>query len=287
MNRDLRRGAERRETMIDAAQPFLKWAGGKRAISTEILKRLPTKISTYYEPFIGGGAVFFALASEKRFDRAVIGDANLELMNAYTMAAAQPAALIDALRRHAIAHCEAYYYKIRALEPSTMAAMPRAARIIYLNRTCFNGLYRVNSKGAFNVPFGAYANPTICNPENLRAVSATLAGVEFSDRDFADTVALARKGDAVYFDCPYWPVSESSNFTGYTKGGFTSNDQTRLRDVALRLKKKCVHVLLSNADVPPVRALYANGFKIEPVSAPRRINSKGANRGSVGELLIT
>jgi DNA adenine methylase len=145
----------------------------------------------------------------------------------------------------------------------------------------------VNKAGKFNVPFGKYTNPTICDSENLWAAAIALNGAHYSMQDFEPTVGAAKRGDAVYFDCPYWPASESANFTNYTKGGFTSEDQTRLRDCALRIKKRGVHVLLSNADVPPVRALYAKGFKIERVEAPRRINSNGSKRGTVGELLIT
>ncbi len=267
------------------ARPFVKWAGGKTALLHEILPRLPKKIGTYYEPFVGGGAVFFALAAEGRFKRAVLGDANEELMNAYDIIARGPTLIVAALKRHV--YEEKYYYAVRAQIPRDMVNnIHRAARFIYLNRTCFNGLYRVNRQGKFNVPFGRYTNPRICDEENLIAAHVALRDVRFSSLDFQNTVLTAKKGDAVYFDCPYWPVSETSNFTAYAVGGFGEEDQVRLRNVALKLSEKGVHVLLSNSDTPFVRKLY-KGFKIEEVQAPRRVNSKASKRGNVGELLIS
>lgn len=267
------------------ARPCLKAVGGKTVLLPEILPRLPAKIKTYYEPFVGGGAVFFALAAEKRFKHALIGDANAEFITAYVQIQRDVEGVVRALKKHV--YEERYYYEVRAQDPLKLSHNDRAARLIYLNKTSFNGLYRVNRKGQFNVPFGKYTNPTICDEENLRAVAAVLKNEGITLGDFAGSVRGAKRGDAVYFDCPYWPVSESSNFTNYTKDGFGFEDQRRLRDCALRLKKKGVHVLLSNADVPPVRELYAKGFKIERVEAPRRINSKSDRRGDVGELLIT
>jgi len=269
--------------MTDVAHPCLKWPGGKRHLLPEILPRLPAKIKTYYEPFVGGGAVFFALAAEGRFENAILSDTNDELVRTYTGVAYYLSGVISRLSE--LKYDETEYYKIRALDPTRLEPADLAARFIYLNRTGFNGLYRVNKAGKFNVPFGRYTNPTICDEKNLRAVSAVLRRFLITTCDFEHVVKTAKRGDAVYFDCPYWPVS--ANFTGYTKDGFTSKDQARLRDCALRLKKKGVHVLLSNADVPPVRALYAKGFKIERVESPRRINSKATKRGMVGELLIT
>lgn len=267
------------------AHPFCKWAGGKTALLPEILPRLPAKINTYYEPFVGGGAVFFALAAEKRFKRAVLGDANEELIGTYAAIKEEVEAVIRNLQRSAEEHSKGYYYAVRASAPRHPAA--RAARMIYLNRTCFNGLYRVNKSGGFNVPFGDYENPTICDEENLRAVSSVLQDVPFLPGDFVRSTMRAKRGDAVYFDPPYVPASDTASFTAYTKGGFGPAEQERLRDVVLRLSKSGVHVLLSNSDTPSVRKLYAKGFKIEEVSAPRRINSKGGKRGNVGELLIS
>ena len=268
------------------AQPCLKWPGGKRALLPEILPRLPAKIKTYYEPFVGAGAVFFALAAEKRFERAVLNDKNEELMRAYISLFVKVEAVVDALKKHV--YEEEHYYRVRAQDPQLLGGAVATARFIYLNRTCFNGLYRVNRKGQFNVPFGKYTNPTICDEENLRAVAKALrdSNAGLDSGDFQEMVEKAKRGDAVYIDPPYAPASETANFTAYTAGGFGPKDQERLRDVAKKLDARGVHVLLSNSDTPLVRKLY-KGFKIEEVQAPRRVNSKGGKRGNVGELLIS
>ena len=266
------------------ARPCIKFVGGKTALLPEILPRLPEKIGTYYEPFIGGGAVFFALAAEKRFESAVLSDVNEELMNMYAILAREPTVLIRELRKHV--YDEKYYYSVRAQDPALLRASERAARFIYLNKSAFNGLYRVNKKGQFNVPFGRYTNPTICDEENLMACSTVIRGNTITVCDFERMLVEPEPGDAVYFDCPYWPASESANFTMYSKGGFTPDDQRRLRDCALQLKKRGVSVLLSNADVPAVRELYSDGFVLHSVVSRRRVNSKSDRRGPVGELLI-
>ena len=269
----------------NTARPFLKSVGGKTALLPEILLRLPAKINTYYEPFLGGGAVFFALAAENRFKRAVLSDANEELVVTYIALANLTDKVVRALKKHM--YEEEHYYSVRARDTLKMEMNARAARFIYLNKTCFNGLWRVNKKGKFNVPFGRYTNPTICDEENLRAVAAVLqrTAVPFAT-DFEVTVALAKRGDTAYFDPPYAPASATANFTAYTAGGFGPEDQKRLRDVAKKLDERGVHVLLSNSDTPFVRELY-RGFKIEKVQAPRRVNSRGDKRGNVGELLIS
>jgi len=262
------------------ARPFVKWAGGKTGLLGEILPRLPAKINTYYEPFVGGGAVFFALAAEGRFKKAVLGDDNVELIETYHSIKEDTDGLVRRLKAHAIKHSEVYFYKIRADRGSHLAA-----RFIYLNKTGFNGLYRVNRKGLFNVPFGRYSNPTICDEENLRAASAVLQGVGLLPGDFERSTMRAMRGDTVYFDPPYVPLSDTAAFTAYTKGGFGAGAQERLRDVARKLADRGVHVLLSNSDTPEVRKLY-KGFKLVKVEARRAINSKGGKRGPVGELLI-
>lgn len=267
-----------------SAKPLVKWVGGKTALLGEILPRLPAKIKTYYEPFVGGGAVFFALASERRFKRAVLGDMNPELVTTYQTVANNCEAVIEALSRHV--YDEDYYYKIRALDPSKLDPVAVSARFLYLNRAGFNGLYRVNRKGQFNVPFGRYTNPTICDVARLRAASEVLGTATACPFDFEKLVRPARSGDAVYFDPPYVPVSETANFTSFVKGGFTDAAQARLRDTAQALVDRGVFVLLSNSDTPLVRKLY-KGWKIEKVRAPRRVNSKGDKRGDVGELLIS
>jgi DNA adenine methylase len=268
-------------TMI--AHPFLKAVGGKTTLLPEILPRLPAKIKTYYEPFVGGGAVFFALVAEGRFGRVVLGDANEEFMRTYAAIVQDVNGVIRALKKHV--YDEKLYYIVRAQDPQSLHAVARAARLIYLNKTGFNGLYRVNRKGEFNVPFGRYTNPTICDEENLVAVGRVLQQAALTSLDFEQTVTPAKCGDVVYFDPPYVPLSTTSNFTTYTAGGFGLKDQKRLRDVAKKLDARGVHVLLSNSDTPLVRKLYA-GFRIEKVRAPRRINSKGGKRGDVGEVLI-
>lgn len=263
------------------ARPVVKFVGGKTALLPEILPRLPKKINTYYEPFVGGGAVFFALAVEKRCKSAVLSDVNDHLMETYYAIQEDLDTLIPRLKAHAKKHSEEYFYKVRASRGSYISA-----RFIYLNKTCFNGLYRVNRKGEFNVPFGKYKNPTICDVENLNAASIALQGVELYTGDFEEAVFSATRGDAVYLDPPYVPASATANFTAYSAGGFGPESQERLRDVFARLDKRGVHVLLSNSDTPFVRKLY-KGFKIEKVQAPRRVNSRGDKRGNVGELLIS
>ena len=266
------------------AKPWAKWCGGKTKLLPKILPLFPEKIGTYFEPFLGGGAVFFALAAEVRFERAFISDANKELADTYRAIAHKPLEVIKHLSKHV--YEESYYYSVRASRPRSLAA--RAARMIYLNRTGFNGLYRVNKKGVFNVPFGRYTNPTICDEENLLLVSAVLrrSTVAVGGVDFEDVVKRARKGNVVYMDPPYVPVSKTSNFTAYAKGGFDEAQQVRLRDCFRQLDDRGVHVLLSNSDTPFVRRLY-EGFRISMVKAPRRINSKGGKRGDVSELLIS
>ena len=268
-----------------SAHPFLKWVGGKTALLSEITSRLPVKkVGTYYEPFIGGGAVFFALAAEGRFEKAVIGDASAELMCAYAALSSDVDGVVRALKKHV--YEKEYYYDVRAQNPKRLGASARAARFIYLNKACFNGLYRVNKKGVFNVPFGAHKNLLICDEENLRAVAKVLKKTKLAVCDFERAVEPAVRGDFVYFDPPYVPVSETSDFTDYTTGGFGLEEQQRLRDVARRLDDRGVRVLLSNSDTPFVRKLY-KGFRFEEVRAPRRVNSNGGKRGKVGELLIS
>lgn len=270
---------------MTVARPFLKMVGGKTFLLPEILPRLPKKIGTYYEPFVGGGAVFFALAWEERFAHAVLSDANKDLIGTYQAVRNSVKQVVAELSKHV--YEEDYYYTVRALDPKTLDLYSRAARFIYLNKTCFNGLYRVNKKGEFNVPFGRYTNPTICDEEGLRSVNKVLSWRTYVQcKNFDDAALSACKGDAVYFDPPYVPASQTSNFTAYTAGGFGYKEQEYLRDVAAKLVKKGVHVLLSNSDTPLTRKLY-RGFKIESVQAPRRVNSKGGKRGNVGELLIS
>ena len=267
------------------ASPVVKWVGGKTRLLPDLLARIPERFGRYYEPFAGGAALFFRLAPK----RAVLADANHDLIGLYTAIAKDVGAVIRRLEIHREAHSEAHYYEMRARwndREVSWSTPERAAAFIYLNKTCFNGLWRVNRKGEFNVPFGKYTNPTICDEENLRAVSLALQDAVITSLDFEKTTLPAKRGDVAYFDPPYVPVSATANFTAYTAGGFGFEDQVRLRDVAMRLDARGVHVLLSNADVPLVRELY-KGFRVEEVQAPRRVNSKGGKRGNVGEVLIS
>ena len=272
------------------AKPFLKWAGGKTALLPELLKAAPKQIETYYEPFLGGGALFFALQAEKRFKQAVLSDSNKELINAYTQVRDNLDHLIRALQVHQSKYRAAedrseYYYTIRGKHLT--CDLGGAANLIFLNKTCFNGLYRVNSKGHFNVPHGKYQNPTICDERNLRAVSEALQGVTLKVADFATAPAAAGSGDFAYFDPPYVPVSETAYFTAYTAKYFGAEDQARLASTASKLADQGADVALSNSGHPDVVAMYASDlFKLNEVSVRRSINSDARGRGPVREYLI-
>lgn len=263
-------------------QPLLKWAGGKRQLAVAILSRLPERIDTYYEPFVGGGAVFFALAAEGRFERAVLSDRNADLVSVYRAVQSDVEAVIEALR--GMRHSEAEYYKIRAARPRSAAR--RAARIIYLNKTGYNGLYRVNRAGQFNVPFGRYENPKICDEDNLRAASRALSNVEITVDDFGKVAERAKLGDAVYFDPPYVPVSRTASFASYHNEPFGSREHQRLAELFGALSARGVSVVLSNSDTPETRNLY-HPYGFELVSARRAINSNAKRRGPVTELLVS
>ncbi len=264
-----------------APRPVLKWAGGKTALLDRILGRLPDRIETYYEPFIGGGAVFFALARAKRFRRAVIADKNAELIAVYRALQKDVDAVIEALR--GFRHSEAEYYRVRAKRPRGLVA--QAARVIYLNKTGYNGLYRVNRSGEFNVPFGRYKNPKICDAENLRAAARTLEGVEILTVDFEEVCRRAEPGDAVYLDPPYWPVSRTASFTAYDRHPFGADEQHRLEHAFRVLHERDVPALLSNSCTQETIRLY-QAWRSQKVKVARAINSRGSARGPVYELLV-
>lgn len=272
------------------AKPFLKWAGGKTALLPELLKAAPKQIETYYEPFLGGGALFFALQAEGRFKNAVLSDSNRELINAYVQVRDNVEGLIRALgvhqRKYRAAEDRAeYYYTIRGKRLT--CSLGGAANLIFLNKTCYNGLYRVNSKGGFNVPHGRYTNPTICDEGNLRAVSEALQGVELAVADFAEAPLTAGAGDFVYFDPPYVPLSETAYFTAYTAKEFGPTEQARLAKAAVTLANRGSHVALSNSGHPDVASLYSSDqFELTEVEARRAINSVAKGRGPVREYLI-
>lgn len=271
------------------AHPFSKWAGGKTKLLPLLDKHLPASCVTYHEPFVGGGALFWHLANGKRFSRAILSDANADLVEAYLSIRDSVEDVIAILRDHGRKHCEAHYYAVRGWhrDATDLSAPERAARFLYLNRVCFNGLYRVNSKGHFNVPYGDYKNPTICDAENLRACSRLLQGVEIGCRGFEWSLHVPRPGDVVFFDPPYLPISKTSSFTAYTEGGFRLKDHEWLRDIALDLKKRGVSVVVSNSAAPEIVELYREGFTIHRVHAARSVNSKGGGRGKIEELIIT
>lgn len=251
-----------------------------------ILPRLPGKIRTYYEPFVGGGAVFFALAAERRFRRAVISDKNAELINLYCVVRDRLPELLSALEPHqAQATDETWFYHVRSWNPESLEPVQRAARILFLNRTCFNGLYRVNRKGEFNVPFGRYKNPKVLDRPRLEAASAALANVEVRCADFAEVAMQAGRGDAIYFDPPYVPVSATACFKHYHSESFGDDTQARLVDVYRRCVKRGASAVLSNSDCDTTRELYA-GLSVDTVSASRAINSNPERRGAVSELLV-
>lgn len=260
-------------------RPFLKWAGGKGQLLRQFQPLLPTSFGHYFEPFAGGAALFFCLQPK----RATLTDVNAELIDCYRAVRDRVDEVITALRRHT--YDEAHYYRVRDLDPASLSLPERAARTIFLNKTGFNGLYRVNSAGRFNVPFGRYVNPAICNEPQLRACSAALQGVELDVRDFERVLDYAAAGDFVYLDPPYSPVSPTANFTSYNAGGFSFRDQERLAALFAELDRRGVLVMLSNSDVPEIPPLYKR-FRIDRVEALRSINAKSDARGRVGEIVI-
>jgi DNA adenine methylase len=270
------------------ARPFLKWAGGKGRLIPQYLPNFPQQFTNYYEPFLGGGAVFFYLAQQPLSFNSVLSDVNPELINVYCCVRDRVEKLIELLEGHDLEHnqCQKeYYYWVRS--HSYKKDVERAARLIYLNKTCFNGLYRENSKGEFNVPMGRYKNPKICHGDLLRSVSALLKPVTIEERDFEDVLNYANSAaDFVYFDPPYFPINDTSYFTSYSRDAFTKDDQIRLRDIFVSLANRGVKVLLSNSDCEFIRELY-RGFRIKSIWAARAINSKGNNRGKVREVLIS
>jgi DNA adenine methylase len=263
------------------SKPFVKWVGGKRSLIHAILPRLPETFKTYYEPFVGGGALYFAIAD--KISRAVLSDINPELITTYQTIKNQPERLIHALKKHARHHSAAYYYDVRQYAPRSDIEI--AARFLYLNKTCYNGLYRVNSKGVFNTPIGRQQNANIVQQDNIAACSQVLKNTKILWGDF--TAISPRHGDFVYFDPPYYPVDDIS-FTSYSKDDFTASDQERLHDFIVALHKKGVFIMLSNSKTSFIKHLYAESFfRHHTVKAPRFINCKAHDRGEVNELLIT
>ncbi|MCP2730515.1 DNA adenine methylase [Limnofasciculus baicalensis] len=267
-------------------RPFLKWAGGKRQLIPKITANyLPAKYDTYYEPFLGGGAILFELQPKK----AVVNDSNSELINCYKVIRDSLDELMEDLKKHK--NNEDYYYDIRDWDRinnyNKKTTIQRASRIIFLNKTCYNGLFRVNSQGQFNVPFGRYKKPNILDEAVLKAVSHYLNNNDITilNGDFEDAVKDAKAGDFIYFDPPYDPVSNTASFTGYDVNGFNQDEQIRLKETVDDLNKRGCQVLLSNADTDFILDLYKD-YRIEKVYATRTINSNALKRGKVQEVLV-
>ena len=266
-------------------RPIVKWAGGKTRLLASLKPHVPARIKTYVEPFAGGAALFFALAGEapRRFASAILCDANPELVACYRAVQHEVDAVIAALGKYR--YDRTLYYKTRDKDPSKMSDVARVVCFIFLNRTCYNGLWRVNAKGKFNVPFGRYRDPRICDPDALHAASWALSGATIRTGDFTTATRELGAGDFVYFDPPYVPVSKTADFTSYAAGGFGPSDQARLVAEIRRLRSAGARVVLSNADTPETRALY-KGFKKVSVEAPRPINSNATKRGPARELVV-
>lgn len=269
------------KTMPGGVKPFLKWAGGKRQLISQYEPYFPARFNHYFEPFAGSAAIFFYL----RPHRATLSDSNGRLIEVYRVVRDHVEELIVGLQGHL--NEPDYYYAVRAQDVEQLSAIERAARFIYLNKTCYNGLYRVNKKGRFNVPFGRYTKPKICDEARLRAVSALLQKTNLRVEDFEASVQTAAAGDFIYFDPPYAPLSKTSSFTAYERNGFGEQEQRRLARVVQRLTRLGVSVMLSNSSAPLTYALYDTpDYRLIPVQARRSINSQANKRGAIQELLI-
>jgi len=273
------------------ATPFVKWAGGKGQLLLQYEPLFPITINDYFEPFVGGGAVFFFLHSQGRLGgKAALSDFNEELMNCYRVIRDRAEELVEKLWEHDAQKMDKdYYYKVRKWDRDgrieRKSAVERAARTMFLNKTCYNGLYRVNSKGQFNVPYGRYKNPTVCDESNLRAVSQALQGVELDTEDFEKCLERAKAGDFVYFDPPYHPLSATSSFTSYTKEDFGEEEQRRLARVFQELDERGCKVMLSNSDTPLVWDLYQD-YRIGVVTSNRSVSGKPSTRKGISEMVI-
>lgn len=271
------------EALISAPPPgpFLKWAGGKRQLLTEIRSHLPARFGKFFEPFVGGAALFFSIHP----NNAVLSDTNERLVRTYRGVRDSVEQVISALSEYP--NDRAFFLAQRARDVDSASDAEVAAWFIYLNRTGYNGLYRVNRSGRFNVPFGRYLRPTICNSDRLRSCSQALRNTDLRIGDFEEIAAQAEAGDFVYFDPPYVPVAQYSDFARYTARGFNLADHRRLCDVAKGLKSRGVAVLISNSGAPVVRELYQSGFQIRSVMATRTINSRRDGRSRIPEVLIS
>lgn len=264
---------------------FIKWAGGKTQLLSQFEKFFPTQFNRYYEPFLGSGAVFFyikKLYPEKEF---FLSDNNPELINCYEFVKNDLEGLLELLREHRSKHNKEYYYSQRNMDINNLSKIESAARFIYLNKTCFNGLFRVNSKGKFNVPIGSYKNPSIFKEKDMVKAHKLLQDVTLKTMLFEEIINFALPDDFIYFDPPYYPLSPTSNFTSYTSTSFSEKDQQRLAEVYRELDKKGCLLMLSNSYSNFILELYSD-YRIEKVSAKRMINCNGNGRGAIAEAVI-
>jgi len=281
---------EYRQVAVSEPKPFVKWVGGKRQLMQELENNLPKQFGTYHEPFLGGGAVMFNLLSKEPRLPCNVSDFNSDLILAYVTIRDKLGKLIESLENHSKNYHKdsvEYYYEVRKQEPKQQ--IEKVSRLLFLNKTCFNGLYRVNKKGQFNVPLGRYTNPNIVNKENLTEVSKILQSkkIKISCRDFEAVLDDAKKDDLVYFDPPYQPVSSTANFTSYTHRDFTEDDLERLADLGDQLNSKGCHVLLSNSNSKIVKDVFSKKYwKISSIDANRAINSNAQKRTGHKEIII-
>jgi DNA adenine methylase len=272
--------------MMNGIPTFVKWAGGKKQLIGQFQQYFPKKIERYFEPFVGGGAIAFYVLKHYAPKEVYLSDSNEDLVITYNVIKDNVEELISVLNQYKHLHSKEFYYKIRAESTKKMSALMRAARFIYLNKTCFNGLYRVNSKGQFNVPMGSYKNPAICNESELREISRLLKNAVIAVSQFDAIGEYVGNGDFVYFDPPYYPISKTASFTTYTKEDFLENEQIRLAELYRMLDSKKANVMLSNSDADFIKGLY-QGYRINFVKATRMINCNANGRGKINEIVIT
>ena len=276
---------------LKKAQPFIKWVGGKRGLLSQIIPLLPKTFNNYFEPFVGGGALFFELYAQGKLDgkNVYLFDINAELINTYNVVKENPSELIETLYDFKEKHSKEYYYEVRAwdreenfLETDNLM---RAARFIYLNKTCFNGLYRVNKSNQNNVPMGSYKNPNIVDESSIYSASEALKNATILNASYKDVLKYTSKGDLVYFDPPYYPLTSTASFTSYSEFEFLDKEQEELFDTFLALDKKGCNVVHSNSNTDFIKKLYKN-FDIQNIQANRFINSKSSGRGKISEVLV-
>ncbi len=275
-------------------KPFIKWVGGKGKLISELRKFFPQNFDRYFEPFVGGGAVFYDIAQNSDLGFLGINDVNKKLIITYQQIKTNPTKLISFLEKiekdyknKTEEEQKDFFYFIRnKYNKDDLDELDVATYLIFLNKTCFNGMYRENSRGEYNVPFGDQKNPTICDRENLLAVSNCLKNAKITNLSFEESIKDCKKGDFIYFDPPYYPINETSKFTSYSKDSFSRDDQIKLRDVFRKLSEKGCFVMLSNSNTEFIKDLYKD-FNINYICAARSINSKGSGRGKIKEVVIT